>query len=100
VAQAAGTQQANVEQTLAKRLQPALAARAGVFAAQLAQAGATAPIWVVEGKFGLRALYQPADDTRILEGWGSTWQLLDTQVNTHNTHELAPASVPTGAPLV
>ncbi|WP_311969407.1 MmgE/PrpD family protein [Pseudomonas baltica] len=76
--QAAGSQQANVEQTLAKRLQPALAARHGVQAALLAQAGATAPIQALEGRFGLRALYQPGDDTRLLDGWGERWQLLDT----------------------
>lgn len=77
-AQAAGNQQANVEQTLAKRLQPALAARDGVFAALLAQAGATAPLLAIEGKFGLRSLYQAGDDSAILQGWGEQWQLLDT----------------------
>lgn len=76
--QAAGTQQANIEQTLAKRLQPAFAARNGVFAAKLAQAGATAPRQALEGKFGMRALYQPGDDTGVLAGWGHEWQILDT----------------------
>lgn len=76
--QAAGTQQANVEQTLAKRLQPAFAARNGVFAAVLAETGATAPRQALEGKFGLRALYQPGDDQSLLAGWGSQWQILDT----------------------
>ena len=78
--QAAGTQQANVEQTLAKRLQPAFAARNGVFAAQLAEVGASAPSQAVEGRFGLRALYQPGDDQPLLAGWGHEWQLLDTAV--------------------
>jgi 2-methylcitrate dehydratase PrpD len=76
--QAAGTQQANVEQTLAKRLQPAFAARNGVFAAKLAQAGATAPRQALEGKFGLRALYQPGDDALVFDGWRTEWQILDT----------------------
>ncbi|MFZ4214501.1 MmgE/PrpD family protein [Pantoea endophytica] len=80
VVQAAGTQQANIEQTLAKRLQPALAARDGVFAALLAQAGATAPSQALEGKFGLRALYQPGNDEDILRGWGVNWQLSDTAI--------------------
>lgn len=78
--QAAGTQQANVEQTLAKRLQPAFAARNGVFAAKLAQAGATAPRQAMEGKFGLRALYQPGDDSRVLDTWRHEWQILDTSI--------------------
>lgn len=79
-AQAAGNQQANLENTLAKRLQPALAARDGVFAALLAQAGATAPVFALEGKFGLRNLYQDGDDSRILEDWGQKWQVLDTLI--------------------
>lgn len=78
--QAAGTQQANVEQTLAKRLQPAFAARNGVFAAMLAEAGATGPTQALEGQFGLRALYQSGDDQPLMDGWGSTWQVLDTAV--------------------
>lgn len=78
--QAAGTQQANVEQTLAKRLQPAFAARNGVFAALLAEAGATGPAQALEGKFGLRTLYQPGDDRGSLAGWGCDWQLLDTTI--------------------
>lgn len=80
IVQAAGTQQANIEQTFAKRLQPALAARDGVFAAFLAQAGATAPGQAVEGKFGLRALYQPGNDENILHQWGERWQLADTAI--------------------
>jgi 2-methylcitrate dehydratase PrpD len=78
--QAAGTQQANVEQTLAKRLQPAFAARNGVFAASLAEAGATAPSQALEGKFGMRTLYQPGADQVLLTGWGHDWQLLDTAI--------------------
>lgn len=80
VGQASGTQQANVEQTLAKRLQPAFAARNGVFAALLAENGATAPGQAFEGRFGLRALYQPGDDQALLHGWGQDWQLLDTAI--------------------
>lgn len=76
--QAFGTQQANIEQTLAKRLQPALAVRTGVQAALLAQAGASAPQQALEGRFGVRALYQPGDDRAVLDGWGEQWQLSDT----------------------
>ncbi|KPC48402.1 Uncharacterized protein AC509_0090 [Pseudomonas amygdali pv. morsprunorum] len=65
---------------LAKRLQPALAARSGAFSALLAQAGATAPVFALEGKFGLRNLYQSGDDTQILEGWGQEWQVLETLI--------------------
>lgn len=78
--QASGTQQANVEKTLAKRLQPAFAVRAGVIAAQLARAGATGPSDIFTGAFGLRSLYQPGDDQALLEGFGQHWHLLDTQI--------------------
>lgn len=81
--QAAGTQQANVEQTLAKRLQPALAARNGVFAARLAQAGATGPGRALEGQFGLRALYQAGDDDQVLDNWRAEWQMLDTAIKVY-----------------
>ena len=108
--QAAGTQQANVEKTLAKRLQPAFAVRAGVIAAYLARAGASAPAEALEGRFGLRALYQPGDDCQLLDGFGEHWQLLDTQIKAYpvcacghaavqalldliEAHDIAPAEI-------
>jgi 2-methylcitrate dehydratase PrpD len=59
--QASGTQQANIQPSLAKRMLSAFAARAGVQSALLAQRGITAPPDVIEGKFGFYALYQPGD---------------------------------------
>lgn len=76
--QAAGTQQANVEQTLSKRLQPALSVRQGIFAVRLARAGATAPTFALEGRFGLRALTQSGDDEQVFRGLWDEWQFLDT----------------------
>ena len=55
LSQAAGTQQPNIEQSLSKRLQPAFAARAGVFSALLAQKGISAPREAIEGRFGMFA---------------------------------------------
>jgi 2-methylcitrate dehydratase PrpD len=80
LAQAAGTQQANLEQVLSKRLQPALAARHGVFSAYLAAAGATAPAQALEGRFGLRALTQPGDDELALLGLWRDWQFRETTI--------------------
>jgi 2-methylcitrate dehydratase PrpD len=68
--QAGGTQQANIEPTLAKRLLAAFPARAGVLAARLAAAGFTAPASVFEGECGLYALYQPGNPTRLTEALG------------------------------
>ncbi|MFA7679502.1 MAG: MmgE/PrpD family protein, partial [Pigmentiphaga sp.] len=75
---AAGSQQANVEQVLAKRLQPAFAARAGVVAAQLARAGMTAPAQVFEGRFGLWALYFPGDADVLPLDFGHGYAMLRT----------------------
>jgi len=75
---AGGTQQANVEQALTKRLQPALAARNGVFAALAAEAGITAPAGSIDGRFGLWALYQPGDAAALLDGLGERFVMLET----------------------
>ncbi|MFW7347054.1 MAG: MmgE/PrpD family protein [Pigmentiphaga sp.] len=75
---AAGSQQANVEQVLAKRLQPALAARSGVQAALLAQAGMTAPAQAFEGRFGLWNLYFPSDRERFSDRFGVRFSLRET----------------------
>lgn len=69
--QASGTQQFNIEPSLSKRMLSAVASRAGVFAAQLAQRGLTAPNEVIEGKFGFYSLYQGGDSQRALDGLGT-----------------------------
>jgi 2-methylcitrate dehydratase PrpD len=68
--QASGTQQANIEPSLTKRMLSAFAARAGVFAASLAERGITAPANVIEGVFGLYNLYQAGDTARLLDRLG------------------------------
>jgi len=72
--QAAGTQQANIEPSLTKRMQSAFAARAGVFAALLAARGISAPRAVIEGQCGLYRMYQDGDVARLLGGLGSTYE--------------------------
>jgi 2-methylcitrate dehydratase PrpD len=68
--QASGTQQANIQPSLSKRLLSAFAARAGVYAALLAQRGITAPPDVIEGKFGFYALYQEGDAEALMHDLG------------------------------
>ncbi|MFF7709044.1 MmgE/PrpD family protein [Pseudomonas sp. NPDC007930] len=92
-AQAAGSQQGNLEHTLAKRLQPAFAVRNGVQSALLAQAGATAPQNALEGRFGLRALYQPGDDSALLSHWGTQWQVFDTALKRYPTCACGHAAI-------
>lgn len=72
--QAAGTQQANIEPSLTKRMQSAFAARVGVFAALLAQAGMTAPQSVFEGQYGLYRMYQDGSADRLLDRLGERYE--------------------------
>lgn len=69
--QASGTQQANIQPSLSKRMLSAFAARAGVYAAQLARRGITAPPDVFEGNFGFYALYQAGDVDKLLHNLGT-----------------------------
>lgn len=78
--QAGGTQQANIEPSLSKRMLSAFAARSGVFAAQLAERGITAPDAVIEGKFGLYRLYQDGQRSRLLESLGTRFDSVDLSI--------------------
>jgi len=60
-AQNAGNRQALYDKTLTKRMQPALAARAALWAAQLAERGLTGPRGAIEGDAGLIRLYAASD---------------------------------------
>jgi 2-methylcitrate dehydratase PrpD len=61
--QSAGTRQGRLEGALTKRLQPALAAKAGVWSALLAQAGISGPREIFEGDWGILRVYT-ADHSR------------------------------------
>lgn len=78
--QAAGTQQANVEPSLTKRMQSAFAARSGVFAALLAQRGISAPQAVFEGQYGLYNMYQNGSADRLLDGLGQRYENGDLSI--------------------
>ncbi|MGE0314272.1 MAG: MmgE/PrpD family protein [Lautropia sp.] len=68
--QTGGTQQSMVEKSLTKRLMSAFAARGGLFSAQLAQSGVTAPREAFEGQFGFYAMYERGDPAVVLAGLG------------------------------
>ena len=72
--QASGTQQANIEPSLTKRMQSAFAARSGVFSALLAAKGVSAPQASIEGRYGLFAMYQKGDAERLLERIGERYE--------------------------
>jgi 2-methylcitrate dehydratase PrpD len=100
LSQAAGTQQPNIEQSLSKRLQPALAARAGVFSALLAQKGITAPSEPIEGRFGLFALYQDGDPIRIIENLGRHFEFENTAIKKYPCCACTHAAVEAALGLV
>lgn len=75
---AAGLLQCWVDGTQSKFLHPGWAAQSGLSAAVLAQAGATGPAEVFEGRFGLFASHlqtpeAPANFARLTEGLGEVW---------------------------
>lgn len=74
LSRASGTQQALVERVTTKRLQSAFAARDGVDAAQLAQAGVIAPAQAFEGQCGFEALYTKLDHAVVLDGLGRDYR--------------------------
>jgi 2-methylcitrate dehydratase PrpD len=83
--QASGTQQANIEPSLSKRTLSAFAARAGVYAALLAQRGITAPKEVFEGRHGIYSLYQQGEPDKLVAELGKRFD------NTNFTIKLYPS---------
>jgi 2-methylcitrate dehydratase PrpD len=77
--QTSGNGQSTLDGALAKRMQPAFAARGGVFGAALAQRGLTAPINALEGKRGYFHVYHRDryDPDRLHDGLGESW-LIDS----------------------
>lgn len=82
LSQTAGTAQAVVDAVLVKRMQPAFAARGGVLAAFLAQAGIRGPIGVMDGKYGFFELYRrgPAFHERLTDRLGEFFEIENLSV--------------------
>ncbi|HJQ61437.1 MAG TPA: MmgE/PrpD family protein, partial [Burkholderiales bacterium] len=78
--QSSGTQQANIQPSLTKRMLSAFAARSGVYAALLAQRGITAPSEVFEGRFGFFSLYQEGDAAKVLADIGKRFLNLNATI--------------------
>jgi 2-methylcitrate dehydratase PrpD len=69
-----GTQQPAVEASVGKRMQGAFAAAAGVTAAYLASRDLHGPREIVEGRFGLHAMYEKGDPQVITENLGRSFE--------------------------
>lgn len=69
--QSSGNRQGRLEGALTKRLQPALASKAGVFSSILAHQGITGPKEILEGDWGMLRLYtdprHSGDQEKIIE---------------------------------
>lgn len=112
-AQAAGNRQALADRVLAKRMQPAFAARNAIWAVRLAQRGITGSPRALEGEFGLfRAYYRhdpplpetlqrlPGDPWRIehvcikpYTSCGGCHALIDAALRLAVKHDLDPSQV-------
>ena len=77
--QASGNQQAIIDKALVKRMQPAFAAKSGVFSALLAQRGVTGAKDIFEGKFGFFKMYSGGDYdlTQLLGNLGTRYEGLN-----------------------
>jgi len=71
-----GNRQALIESTLAKRIQPAFSAVAGIHAAFMAKADLSSPKKVFTGEYGLSNLYTQGqiDSRRLVDNLGSEWE--------------------------
>ncbi|MGI4814152.1 MAG: MmgE/PrpD family protein [Janthinobacterium lividum] len=90
---ASGTQQPHIERRLTKRLQPGYAARAGVYAAQLAAQGISGPHAPFDGQFGLYALYDAGDPHAAFADLGETYLLHDTGLKKFPTCACSHAAI-------
>ena len=80
LSQVGGTQQSMVEKALTKRVQAALAGRAGAFSGLMARAGITAPREAFEGRFGFYNMYEKGDTRPVLAGLGEQYLCADTSM--------------------
>lgn len=72
---AAGTQQAAIERSFAKRLESAFAARSGVHAGLLANQGCDGPHDFLLGQFGLYRMYEDGDASVVTHNLGRRYEL-------------------------
>lgn len=93
--QFAGNQQCLEERTLTKRIQPAFAARAGVFSALLAQKGITGPNNFLEGKYGFYNLYLDGKYNRdiIIDNLGKKFEIANLSMKYYPSCRGTSASI-------
>ncbi|MCA1713563.1 MAG: MmgE/PrpD family protein, partial [Actinobacteria bacterium] len=93
--QAAGSLEFLATGASTKQLHPGLAGAAGILAARLAAAGASAPTSILEGSRGLYAAYTDgaADLDGIARGLGADWQTTRITIKPYPACQLSHASL-------
>lgn len=84
--QAGGLREARAQGTWGKRLQAGHPSMCGVLSALLAEKGYTGPATIFEGNDGFLRAYSykdTYDGTKIIEGLGERWEMLDTSIKVH-----------------
>lgn len=82
--QAAGSMEFLAQGAWTKRFHPGWAAFSGMVAAQLTQKGFRGPTSIIEGRDGfLHSYSDEADESKVLEGIGSQFEILCTSVKPH-----------------
>jgi len=97
---AAGTQQAAVERSPAKRLESAFAARSGVHAGLLAGVGYDGPHDVLCGKFGLYRMYEEGDAGVVIHDLGNRYELAQVTIKRYPGCACAHAATDAALDLV
>ena len=83
--QAAGLWEFNADGTMSKHLHPGKAAMNGIIAADLARVGFTGASKILEGDRGFfRAMSSGFDASRITDGLGSRWKILENCYKLHS----------------
>src|SRR5216683_1427297 len=83
--QAAGLWEFNADGAMSKHLHPGKAAFNGILAADLAREGFTGATRILEGERGFfRAMSESHDATRITDGLGSRWKIIENCYKMHS----------------
>jgi len=95
--QVAGSRQPRADGALTKRMQPALAAKGGIFSAFLAASGITGAKNIFEGDYGFFKLYRepsvPYDANELTDEFGQRFEILNISVKPY------PCARPTHAAI-
>ncbi len=99
--QTSGNAQCLIDGSLVKRMQPAFAARAGVFSAQLAQTGITGANSPFTGKYGFFNLYEGGNcaTKKVTEALGQYFGIMDLSLKPYPSCRMTHGAIDTALSL-